>query len=519
MRHIIRRQVLETKLAKSDDAFHRQNELSQFYWRQILPALERVFDELADEDELLQLDRMELDLGQLKTNSIGADLSSAIYHVILQQVRERIAEEKRRKDHHRPKSIAAQWLFYMRHGRLDWNTIEVNEVWHLKVLEAFATDYHSISALRSTLLTDRRSLERIVLYHDEQFLVRLMEVLTAKAQPGLLTVIEEINIILQSTGIHTTDSQRSFIQSRKHIWMKTLYLVAKQKENLTEAELQLSILDSLIEAGTRRTILQRWGSDERHSKLVQKLGKRWNAIEEKLIELREEDSEQQSNNDHDRSNLHAEQSTTANDSVNLIDNGKLEKTSSGRDATSHSLTSDEHQERRTDNALLNEGIFVQHAGLVLLHPFLSSLLTKLQFVKEGVFVSRETQERSLYLLHFLATGKDAQAEHELLMPKILLAFPLEDIPRPGIILTAEERQEADSLLTAVIDHWSILRSTSIEGLREGFLQRQGKYGRQNDNYLLQVEQGSIDMLLDHLPWNLSIIKLPWMSEMIRVDWR
>lgn len=57
-----------------------------------------------------------------------------------------------------------------------------------------------------------------------------------------------------------------------------------------------------------------------------------------------------------------------------------------------------------------------------------------------------------------------------------------------------------SLLQTVIDYWEVLKSTSPDGLREGFLQRQGKLTRSGDrNWKLQVEQQAIDILLGSLP--------------------
>jgi hypothetical protein len=65
----------------------------------------------------------------------------------------------------------------------------------------------------------------------------------------------------------------------------------------------------------------------------------------------------------------------------------------------------------------------------------------------------------------------------------------------------------------------ILNNTSIEGLRDGFLKRKGKINIHADRIKILVEKGSIDMLLDYLPWNLSHIKLPWLKHIIQVEWR
>jgi len=73
-------------------------------------------------------------------------------------------------------------------------------------------------------------------------------------------------------------------------------------------------------------------------------------------------------------------------------------------------------------------------------------------------------------------------------------------------------------LIAVINHWEVLKNTSADGLREAFLQRRGKLSRVDGGWLMQVEQRAIDVLLNKLPWGISIIKLPWMNEMLFVEW-
>ncbi len=169
---------------------------------------------------------------------------------------------------------------------------------------------------------------------------------------------------------------------------------------------------------------------------------------------------------------------------------------------------------------LNEDeIYVVNAGVVLLHPFLPRLFNNLQLIKDEFFADAFSQQKALYLLHYLATGNAQPQEHELVIPKLLCTFPLEDPVDYFIELNDKELTEGESLLESAIGQWTILKGTSPEGLREGFLQRKGKLFTNNGNLVLQMEQSAIDMLLDHLPWNLNIIKLPWMKELLKVEWR
>ena len=172
-----------------------------------------------------------------------------------------------------------------------------------------------------------------------------------------------------------------------------------------------------------------------------------------------------------------------------------------------------------DPALTEEGIFVVNAGIVLLHPFLSTLFDRLGWLENKQFKTRHHRERALYLLHYLATGQLQPEEAELVMPKVICAYPLEDPVNLDIVLTAGETGEADDLLTVVVERWEILKNSSPAALREGFLQRPGKLMIKNGGWHLQVERMSFDMLLDYLPWNLSMILLPWRKDIFRVEWR
>ena len=94
----------------------------------------------------------------------------------------------------------------------------------------------------------------------------------------------------------------------------------------------------------------------------------------------------------------------------------------------------------------------------------------------------------------------------------------EEVINTEILLEAGTLTECESLLTAVIENWSILRNTSVESLRETFLIRTGKLSAVDGGWLLQVEQKPFDMLLGHLPWGIGIVKMPVMSEIIFVEW-
>jgi len=172
-----------------------------------------------------------------------------------------------------------------------------------------------------------------------------------------------------------------------------------------------------------------------------------------------------------------------------------------------------------EKAELGEGIFVLQAGAVLLHPFLGTFFDRLKLTKAGAFIDLAAQQKALYLVHYLCIGAVEAEEHELVIPKVLCGYPLKKPVIKGVRLTEKEKDEADHLLEELIRQWEKLKNTTPAGLREAFLQRNGKLLTKNDLWYIQVESDTIDILLDHLPWNLSMIKLPWMKDIIRVEWR
>jgi hypothetical protein len=161
------------------------------------------------------------------------------------------------------------------------------------------------------------------------------------------------------------------------------------------------------------------------------------------------------------------------------------------------------------------GIYVENAGLVLLHPFLAPLFDTLA-ISSGERLLEPA--RALAVLHFLASGEDSGPEYAMALPKILCALPLTANVEAGIVTSALEKAEAIEMLEALITHWSKLQSTSPDGLRGAFLMRPGKLSQRNGEWVLQVEAHAADILLSDLPWGVSAIRLPWMEHILWVEW-
>lgn len=162
--------------------------------------------------------------------------------------------------------------------------------------------------------------------------------------------------------------------------------------------------------------------------------------------------------------------------------------------------------------------FIKNAGLVLLHPYLSMLFQRLKYInEENQWVDNYFRNRIPLLLQYLVTGRTKFDEHELVFNKFLCGIPFHEPVPSEIWLTEEEINTCQGLLESVIGHWTVLKSTSIDGLRNSFLIRDGKLSRE-ETWQLTVDSKAWDVLLANLPWTISIVKNLWMDELLYVHW-
>jgi|AntRauTorcE11897_2_1112592.scaffolds.fasta_scaffold16854_2 hypothetical protein len=483
MQHIIKKQIIQLRLNSRQDAFRIQNRMSEHYRHDLLPVMETLFDEAAGTDETLYIDSLEIDLGVLTEKDIGRPKwDDEILALLTNQLREKLKQHSigvKKTSEQQPASIGIgrQWLFYMKRGYLPWNLLETGKGWKQKVLEALSTDYESVTALRNLIRSDADALTRIVEQHNEAFLVQLIETVTAQKQQHLSELLDELEILYRSlVKIQTLKYVGSKGEIRNMFWRTILEVSAPPDTTGVESVYVKLILERLF----GRPIRSRDLSKEVTSKLTNLMP---------IIGLLEEKSP----------NIGKDISSEIDEEINLRQNGKTKE--------------DE------EKAELGEGIFVLQAGAVLLHPFLGTFFDRLKLTKAGAFIDLAAQQKALYLVHYLCIGAVEAEEHELVIPKVLCGYPLKKPVIKGVRLTEKEKDEADHLLEELIRQWEKLKNTTPAGLREAFLQRNGKLLTKNDLWYIQVESDTIDILLDHLPWNLSMIKLPWMKDIIRVEWR
>lgn len=168
-------------------------------------------------------------------------------------------------------------------------------------------------------------------------------------------------------------------------------------------------------------------------------------------------------------------------------------------------------------------IEVRNAGLVLFSPWFVQLFKRLALLEEEgkAFAGVEAQIRGIFILQALVDGigEKEYEEQELFLNRLLVGLPVEEALPSRIEWREEEKQLVESLSENLRASWPKMKNTSPGGLRQSFLLREGVLEEQEKEWKLTVQQQSIDVLLDSLPWGYSMIRQPWMDKMLTVVWR
>ena len=173
----------------------------------------------------------------------------------------------------------------------------------------------------------------------------------------------------------------------------------------------------------------------------------------------------------------------------------------------------------TEDTTVNQRIYIANAGVVIVGPYLPRLFSMLGLTNKESFTSLSCAHRAVHLIQYIVTGATVSPEPMLVLNKILCGLPIAAPVPLDIDLRAQEHTAIEEMLAAIIAHWKAIGRTSIAGLRESFLQREGRIASSEEAWRLRVESKCFDMLLDRLPWGYAMVKYPWMKRVLHVDWR
>lgn len=514
--HIIQRQVFELSAASSKASLEWEKSAAHFLHTIIKPCIEECFDELPLRGEHLVIEKLEIDLGVFATGKFEKEAYAKLKEILGKQLRELSgAHEIIDRDHDdedqpepsaqgfpaknelsavqlsETKAVQQILLSFLTHGRFPW--------WHRMHGHPRYLDEHFSLVWMSGLREHGKSQLKKMLQGSEAARIRLSNHFSTEWIRGCLQLLDmkgaegerQLKLLLPALASYPS-LKPLFHQYFWMMWMETAGSI--QLPLILERTAGGRNVVSIAIAVTIMQLCQQEATLKEH---VTSLRRHINEGPETGIEAMQVNETQEMRIAVEKKETHA---TATNEILADIAMQSLQRRPSAEKA-------------REEDAL-----FIQAAGMVLLHPFLTELFRITGLWEDQRWSSPQSSFRALQLLSWLAFGETGLHEYRLVFLKILVGMDAETPVPAEPPLSEEEKAACHELLQAVIHHWNALRSTSPEGLQEGFLQREGKLLPNGDEYLLHVEPQAQDVLLSRLPWGYAIVKLPWMKQMLHVTW-
>jgi hypothetical protein len=168
---------------------------------------------------------------------------------------------------------------------------------------------------------------------------------------------------------------------------------------------------------------------------------------------------------------------------------------------------------------LKDSIYVNNAGMIIIWPFLSTLYSKLGLLDGKEFIDDYSLQKAVLMLHYIVFGDEKFEESNLVLNKILCGASPDFFVDTTLRLNEMDKSIGEQLLIAVTKNWEKLDNTSVRGLRESFLKRDGIIKKNENNYTLIVEAKPFDLLLKTIPWNIMMIQTSFMDIRLLVEWK
>lgn len=172
-------------------------------------------------------------------------------------------------------------------------------------------------------------------------------------------------------------------------------------------------------------------------------------------------------------------------------------------------------EKKEWNALLDRGIVISNAGLVLVWLEFGRLMKQTGYTAGKNFTDETRCQQAIFLLQYICHGNTSASETELLLNKILVGWPPAEPVDPLCKPEAAVLEAADKMLEDFVTAWRKEKKYSINWFRASFLQREGRLLKRSDgNWQLNIQKRTEDILIN----KTSIVKYAWMNELVFVNW-
>jgi hypothetical protein len=544
--HLISRQVFEFTCEQEEHAFQIQNKFNHVQQEKIVKVIDRVCNQLAVENLNFQIPLLEINLGKISFNELEIEIAAVFEKAFY----EKLAEWKNNNSGTSSGFVSKQQSSFkiaqafLLTGRLPWFAGKQGKNYMEEIFsEVFSIPTEELRVFILMNLANEKFIERLSLQLNKIYLDNTINLLGIN-KDLIFEIEKEIKIFFEAiilkiknvllkenpddeilslleknkgkfndaekavSGLLNSDKGANSIQLHKIVIALAPELISKK--NKDEFYPVAEILPALFTTDENEENIQlRKIAFEFMVRLIS--GKNKIETEEQLYEQLRKMIAEKFDIIPAILNLpilkekpgHAQLLNLIEQETRNIQNNKIDL---------------EWQSQDVDDMNDTLKFYISNAGLIIISNYFPLLFKELQLLENGNFTGRQSQVKAVFLLHYLCTGEETVPEYTLPLNKILCGLPMDE-PLPSFVtLSEKEKNECNELLNEIINNWQKLGNSSVEALREAFLNREGILFLENNGWKLQVERKGYDLLLDSLPWSYGHVKLSWMENIITTEW-
>ena len=542
--HTIQKQLIDITLPDTNTALDWERNKRHSFTALINQQLEKCFKEYDKVGNHLIIEKLDIDLGIFDINNLQTEMPERLYTELQKSLahyfnisennikmpefkEEQPGSENYNYDEQQGKLKA--WYFFLHNGYLPWwgsALANWDEAWLQKLTG------NDIDSLKKHLIeNDNRLVQRIVTHFKDDFIQQLLErfgitIDTKQAWTWLQKLVK--NLAEQKKGDQGKNVQTgsdSFFVKEKFLrlpFIRTKYYInwimyALGKTKIPDLHSLFDKHPEVFISGTSAGKIDFeapaiWKKELESIRLQEKERKLSENKRKKAVENISPDSvSQKISNDQNR--LTDKEAIKTKQRLLREGESEIGNQLFSKEQSSNDINKKNKFKEDTGS------LFINDAGLVLLHPFLPQLFRNCGWLNKNIFLNDHAQTMAVYALFYLATGNTEAKEYELVFHKFLAGIKWETPLEAVDPLNEAQKIACDELIRDVLKHWEPLRNTSPAGLRESYLQRNGKLESNYSGWHLSIEHKTLDILLNRLPWGISLIKLPWKADKFTVTWQ
>lgn len=487
--HIIQKVFVEIAVNNKEKAFSIKQNINSFLSIEVFPKIEKYLNDVEDklDHHTLQIPRLELNL-DVKNSSLNSELKDKIAQLFKEELLEiakpiEVSDQETDSDSKaylidNQEKMIQTFIYFLEKGNMPWWNSDRKEIALLEPTVFNVLILNNNFQKRITSILSKTNVQERIINQlsDDQIVQLCLSILKSKEQKINL----ETDAVYLISKLNNTE--------RQIIWRLILNVVSQY---LTSSNIDLReyLLQQIVKTESFS------GGFSQEKKIPQNL----KTLVKIFPFIKDDEIFEKIKN-------------------KMMNHQESAKTSIETIGQKHVIIDENLSKNHDDYHLsLNDGHYVQNAGLILIHPFIKTLFEHCDLInlKTNQLIDSES---CAHLLHYIATGKTNAPEYEMVFEKFLCNIPMNHTINRHIKLSRKHKIQAKNVIESVQKNWIPMKKSSVELLRNEFFQRSGKLVVTDHDYTLTVEQKTQDILLEKLAWGLGLVKLPWQEKFIFVNW-